>query len=123
MEKYIQLAKDLGMVNAFLLTPNDIVFDIRGILKCRWGCEDFSEKNIRCHSRNTSLDERMNMLKKYKNILLFIPMMLRNSVKLFWRSKERPSWMDIILPLSCDSAVYAKSARWMKAKPARPLER
>jgi predicted metal-binding protein len=70
MEKYIQLAKELGMVNAFLITPNDIVFDIRGILKCRWGCEDFSEKNIRCHSRNTSLDERMNMLKKYKNILL-----------------------------------------------------
>lgn len=70
MKKYIQLAKDLGMANAVRITPKDIVFDVRSILKCRWGCEDVSEKNLRCHHRDTTLDERMAMLKKYKNILL-----------------------------------------------------
>jgi predicted metal-binding protein len=70
MEQYIQLAKDLGMTDALLIAPDDIVFDIRAILKCRWGCEEFSEKNIRCHTRKTSYDERMGMIKKYKNILL-----------------------------------------------------
>jgi predicted metal-binding protein len=69
MEKYIQLAKNFGMLSAKTIGPDDIVFDIRAILKCRWGCEDFSEKNMRCHTRNTSLDERMAMIKKYKNIL------------------------------------------------------
>jgi predicted metal-binding protein len=69
MEKYIQFAKDLGMTNALLITPDNIVFDIRAILKCRWGCEDFSENNIRCHTRNTSYDERVAMVKQYKHIL------------------------------------------------------
>jgi len=36
MEKYIQLAKELGMVNAMIISPEDIFFDIRAILKCRW---------------------------------------------------------------------------------------
>jgi predicted metal-binding protein len=70
MEKYIQHAKYLGMTTALLITPVDIVFDIRAILKCQWGCEEFSEKNIRCHTRNTSYDERVAMVNKYKNILL-----------------------------------------------------
>jgi predicted metal-binding protein len=43
MEKYIQQAKDLGMTNALLIAPDNIVFDIRAVLKCLWGCEEFSE--------------------------------------------------------------------------------
>ncbi|MDY6959751.1 MAG: DUF2284 domain-containing protein [Halobacteriota archaeon] len=70
MEEYIKQAKELGMVNALLIGPDDIVFDIRAILKCRWGCEDISENNVRCHNRNTSYDERVAMVKKYKHILL-----------------------------------------------------
>ena len=69
MERYIHLAKEFGMTNALLITPNEIVFDIRALLKCRWGCEDFSEQNIRCHTRNISYDERIAMVNKYKNIL------------------------------------------------------
>ncbi|MGD0277965.1 MAG: DUF2284 domain-containing protein [Smithella sp.] len=69
MEKYIQLAKNNGMADALPITPDNIVFDIRAILKCRWGCEEFSEENIRCHARNTSYDERVAMIRKYKNIL------------------------------------------------------
>jgi predicted metal-binding protein len=42
MEKYIQTAKDLKMIDAKLITPAEISFDIRAKLKCRWGCEYFT---------------------------------------------------------------------------------
>jgi predicted metal-binding protein len=70
MEKYIQLAKELGMVNAMIISPEDIFFDIRAILKCRWGCEDFFQESIRCHTRDTTYEERVEMIKKYEHILL-----------------------------------------------------
>jgi predicted metal-binding protein len=70
MEKYIQLAKELGMVNAKIISPRDIFFDIRAILKCRWGCEDFFNQTIRCHTRETTYQERLEMIKKYDRILL-----------------------------------------------------
>ena len=70
MNKYIELAKELGMANAKLITAKDIFFDIRAILKCRWGCEDFFQNSIKCHCRDTTLQERMDMIKKYTSILL-----------------------------------------------------
>ena len=70
MDKYIELAKKLGMENAKLITSKDICFDIRAILKCRWGCEDFFQQNIKCHSRDTTYQERMEMIKNYTSILL-----------------------------------------------------
>jgi predicted metal-binding protein len=63
-------AKSLNMANVKLISPQDIFFDIRAILKCRWGCEDFSEDNLRCHTRDTSYQERVEMVKSYKHILL-----------------------------------------------------
>ena len=68
--KYIQMAKDLKMVNAGIISPDDIYFDIRAILKCRWGCEDFFNQTIKCNSRNTSYQERIEMIKAYRNILI-----------------------------------------------------
>jgi predicted metal-binding protein len=73
MEKYIQLAKNLGMTNALLITPDHIAFDIRAILKCRWGCEYSvysSHENIKCYIRDTTYQERVQMLKTYNHILL-----------------------------------------------------
>jgi predicted metal-binding protein len=70
MEKYIQLTKELGMVNAVIISPKDICFDIRAILKCRWGCEDFFHQSIRCHTRDTTYQERVEMIKRYNHILL-----------------------------------------------------
>ena len=73
MEKYIHLAKELKMVNAMVISPQEISFDIRAILKCRWGCE-YSlyslHENIKCDTRNTTYQERMEMLKRYHHILL-----------------------------------------------------
>ena len=70
MEKYVRLAKKLKMVDAKIISPHDIFFDIRAILKCRWGCEDFFENSIRCHTRNTTFQERVEMVKKYNHLLL-----------------------------------------------------
>jgi predicted metal-binding protein len=70
MEEYVNLAKELGLTNAILISPQDIFFDPRAILKCRWGCEDFFQNSIRCHTRDTTYRERIEMVKSYKNILL-----------------------------------------------------
>ena len=70
LNKYIQIAKDLKMANAKIITPDDISFDIRAILKCRWGCEDFFNQTIKCNTRNTSYQERTEMIKAYQSILL-----------------------------------------------------
>ena len=71
MEIYINLAKKLNMANAMIISPKNIFFDVRAILKCRWGCEDFSpENNIRCDTRDTMYQERVEMVKRYSNILL-----------------------------------------------------
>lgn len=70
MEKYVQRAKELGMVDALLITPQDIVFDLRTLLKCRWGCEDFFHRTIKCHPRETTFQERVEMIKHYSHVLL-----------------------------------------------------
>jgi predicted metal-binding protein len=69
MEKYIQLAKELNMVDALIVSSDQISFDIRAILKCRWGCEDFRLGNIRCDNRGTTYQERIEMVKRYNHIL------------------------------------------------------
>jgi predicted metal-binding protein len=69
-DRYIQMAKELKMIDAKIISVDDIYFDIRAILKCRWGCEDFFNQTIKCNTRNTSYSERTEMVKAYKNILL-----------------------------------------------------
>jgi len=71
MEKYVRLAKELNMINAKIVSPKEIFFDIRAILKCRWGCDDyFPENNMRCQTRETTFQERVEMVKGYRQILL-----------------------------------------------------
>jgi predicted metal-binding protein len=70
MEKYIQLAKELNMVDAMIISPRQIFFDNRAILKCRWGCEYSLQENVKCHTRDTTYQERVEMVKKYNHILL-----------------------------------------------------
>jgi predicted metal-binding protein len=70
MEKYVALSKELGMVNALLINPGDVFFDRRAVLKCRWGCEEYSGKNLRCNNRDTSFEECIAIVNQYKNILI-----------------------------------------------------
>jgi predicted metal-binding protein len=69
MEKYVQLAKELNMVDALIVSSDQISFDIRALLKCRWGCEDFRPGNIRCDNRGATYQERIEMVKRYNHIL------------------------------------------------------
>ena len=69
--KYIQMAKEYKMENAVVIKPKDIAFDIRAILKCRWGCEDFFMNSIKCSIRDTTLEERIKMVRAYHDILMF----------------------------------------------------
>jgi predicted metal-binding protein len=70
VDNYIQMAKDLHMEHAKIISPDEISFDIRSRLKCRWGCEDFFNRTIKCHTRDTSYQERIEMIKAYKHVLL-----------------------------------------------------
>jgi predicted metal-binding protein len=70
MEKYIASAKKLEMINALVISPRDVFFDSRALLKCRWGCEDYFQRGIRCDTRGTTWEERVGMIKSYHHILL-----------------------------------------------------
>ncbi len=70
LDKYLQMATDLGMVDGRIISPADIFFDPRAILKCRWGCDDFFKHSIKCSVRDTSFQERIEMIKAYRDILL-----------------------------------------------------
>ena len=69
-DKYVQMAKDFKMINAKIIGPDEIFFDIRAIMKCRWGCEDFFNQTIKCNTRGTSFQERVEMIRAYQTILI-----------------------------------------------------
>ena len=71
MDKYIKTAISLGAAHAVLVTPDDIVFDGRTILKCMFGCSDWG-KGHTCPSREHFLKpwEFETLLKKYKSVLI-----------------------------------------------------
>jgi predicted metal-binding protein len=70
LQRYIELAKELGMTGAVVLKPEQVFMDPRAILKCRWGCEDFFKRGPKCSTRDTSFAERREMLDSYRNILM-----------------------------------------------------
>jgi len=71
MEKYIELALSHGAENVVAVTPEDIVFDGRTILKCMFGCNDWG-KGCTCPSRDgfLSMKQLKKLLKKYKTVLI-----------------------------------------------------
>ncbi len=68
-DKYSEMAEKHKMLDCRLISSDDIYFDIRVILKCRWGCEDFFNQTIKCSTRDTSYQERTEMIRAYQNIL------------------------------------------------------
>jgi len=71
MQKYIDLAKSLGATNVVAVTPDDIVFDSRTILKCMFGCGDWG-KGCTCPSKQgfLSTEKWEELLRKYKHVLI-----------------------------------------------------
>jgi predicted metal-binding protein len=68
--KYMELASEHSMIDSRIITPKDIVFDIRAIMKCLWGCQNHCQENTKCDSRSTTYLERMEMIKSYQHILM-----------------------------------------------------
>ena len=71
MDKYIKMALDLGAEHVVPVTPDDIVFDGRTILKCMFGCGDWGH-GCTCPSKAGFLKpwELEPLLRKYKTVLI-----------------------------------------------------
>jgi predicted metal-binding protein len=70
VEKYCQLGLEMGLSHVVSLGPEQVFFDPRARLKCRWGCEDFHQPTIKCGSRGLSHAECVEMINRYSDILL-----------------------------------------------------
>jgi predicted metal-binding protein len=70
-EKYISLALEEGAEHVMTVTPDDIVFDGRTLLKCMFGCSDWG-KGCTCPSRAGFLKpwEFEPLLRKYMSVLI-----------------------------------------------------
>jgi len=71
IKKYIDMALSMGAGHAVAVTPDDIVFDGRTILKCMYGCADWGRGHT-CPSKAGSLMpwEYEPLLRKYKKVLI-----------------------------------------------------
>ena len=71
LNTYIELARAEGATNVVAVTPDDIVFDGRTLLKCMFGCSDWG-RGPTCPSRGGFLKpwEFEPLLRKYKHVLL-----------------------------------------------------
>jgi len=69
--RYIEMAYQLGAKNVVAVTPDDIVFDGRTILKCMFGCNDWG-KGCTCPSRDgfLPLKDMKELFKMYKTVLI-----------------------------------------------------
>lgn len=94
MEKYLGIAKKRDAEHAIVISPDDIVFDRRAILKCLWGCEDQSEPNrIKCGSRSLGYEEAKAIIHEYRRIIFIHH---HNNVKLsnIARKIEQTAFLD-----------------------------
>jgi predicted metal-binding protein len=69
-DNYIKEAKKRGILDAVIIRPDDIFFDVRANLKCAWGCERLPTANAKCDDRGTTPEQRVAMVKRYEQILL-----------------------------------------------------
>lgn len=71
MEKYVDLATENSAAHALIISPDQVVFDRRAIMKCRWGCEDQFEPNrIKCGPRGLDYEAAQETIRSYEKILL-----------------------------------------------------
>ncbi len=94
MDKYIEIAIENGAEHALIISPDDMIFDRRVILKCRWGCEDQFEPNrIKCGARGLSFEESRATVQAYGEVLIIHH---HDSVKLSRTARkiERTAFLD-----------------------------
>jgi predicted metal-binding protein len=115
-DKYKELALSKGMVDAMMITPDDIVFDLRVTLKCAWGCDRSSATSLRCDTRNITLQERIEAFKRYTSILLVhshdATFLSRTLLEL-----ERTAFLDgYYLALAVRACNYCEECRAIKGE-------
>jgi len=71
IEKYVQMALEMGAEDALNISTEDLVFDPRTLLKCMYGCDDWG-RNWTCPSAPNALKpwEAEKLLKRYKHGIL-----------------------------------------------------
>ena len=71
MKKYINTALLIGARNVVAVTPDDIVFDGRTLLKCMFGCADWG-RGCTCPSKEGFLKpwEFEPLLRRYKTVII-----------------------------------------------------
>jgi predicted metal-binding protein len=70
IEKYEVIAQSLNIKEIMLITPEQIIFDIKAILKCRWGCSFSKNRSIKCETYGISITERKQIINSYKSIFV-----------------------------------------------------
>ena len=114
MEKYIETARLHGASNVVVVTPDDIVFDGRTLLKCMFGCKDWG-KGCTCPSRAgyPPLKEFKKLLKKYKTVLI-IHSSDKKTAQNASLAVENEAYLDgdaLVFSMS-DCALCAECAGW-----------
>jgi predicted metal-binding protein len=127
LSKYIELALSLGAASATQVTPDDIVFDGRTILKCMFGCSSWG-KGCTCPSRSNALKpwEYEPLLRKYRNVIIIGSPDKKVSQDTSF-ALERQAFLDgdVLAFSMSDCAICAKCAGYngepcVNPKKARP---
>jgi len=70
IKRYEQILKKYHIKKIKLISINDIIFDSRAVLKCRWGCDCSKIISVRCDNKNISIQERKDIINQYKKIFI-----------------------------------------------------
>jgi predicted metal-binding protein len=70
ISKYEEIAKKHKMNDIILINTEDIYFDKRARLTCRWGCDSSNGVTIKCEDRGFSVDEAEETIKRYEQLFL-----------------------------------------------------
>lgn len=119
IEKYIDLALSLGALHAVAVTPEEIVFDSRTILKCMFGCADWG-RGCTCPSRPGALKpwEFEPLLRKYKHVLIIHSTDKKIAQKASF-AVEREAYLDgDSLSFSMSDCAICKKCAGKEATPA-----
>ena len=124
IESYIQSARLASADNALAVTPDEIVFDPRTVIKCMFGCGDWG-KGLTCPSANgfLKLDEWEKLLRMYKTVLI-IHSTSKKIAQTISFSIEKQAYLDgDVLSFSMsDCALCGKCAGFLGESCRNPLQ-
>ncbi|MDR2599443.1 MAG: DUF2284 domain-containing protein [Oscillospiraceae bacterium] len=123
MKKYIKLAKSLGADNVVKVTPKDIVFDGRTILKCMFGCGSWG-KGCTCPSRPGFLSskEYEELLRKYKVVLIIHSTSKVTSQKVSFEIEKEAFLSGDVLAFSMSDCALCESCAGYTDEPCRNVK-